>query len=70
LESHPLLTAAYVLITVAAVSRVAATAGPGARILLMIAATAWTAGFLSFAWRYVPILTQPKKTRPGSLPMM
>lgn len=68
LESSSLLTVAYVLITVAAVCRVAATAGPGARILLMISATAWTAGFLCFAWRYVPILTRPKKTRPGSLP--
>jgi uncharacterized protein involved in response to NO len=68
LQSHPLLTAAYVLITLAAVTRVAATAGPAARILLMISATAWTAGFLSFAWRYVPILTQKKKMRPGSLP--
>jgi len=68
LQSHPLLTAAYVLITLAAVTRVAATAGPAARILLMISAAAWTAGFLSFAWRYLPILTQAKKMRPGSLP--
>ena len=68
LQSHPLLTAAYLLITVAAVTRVAASAGPGARILLMISATAWTLGFACFAWRYVPILTQPKPTSARSLP--
>ncbi len=68
LESHPLVTAAYVLVTIAATTRVAATFGPGARILLMISATAWTLGFLSFALRYAPILTQEKQKRPGSLP--
>lgn len=67
LESHPLLTAAYMLITVAAITRVAATAGPAARILLMVSATAWTLGFLCFAWRYVPILTQPKQASSRSL---
>ena len=56
LRSHPLLTTAYVLITLAAVTRVAATAGPGARPLLMTSAAAWTLGFLAFAARYVPIL--------------
>jgi len=68
LRSHPLLTAAYVLITFAAVCRVAATFGPGARMLLILSATAWTAGFLCFAWRYVPILTLAKKQSPRSLP--
>ena len=47
LQSHPLLTMAYVSITLAAIARVAATAGPGARVLLMISATAWTLGFLT-----------------------
>jgi uncharacterized protein involved in response to NO len=70
LESHPALTAAYVLITVAAVCRVAATVGPGARILLMASAVAWSLGFVCFAWRYVPILTQPRVQRAGSLPTM
>jgi uncharacterized protein involved in response to NO len=65
LASHPLLTASYALITIAAVLRVAATAGPGARILLMLAASAWTLGFLCFAWRYVPILTQASYIRPA-----
>ena len=38
LESHPVLTAAYVLITIAAICRVAATIGPGARALLVLSA--------------------------------
>jgi len=68
LESHPVLTAAYVLITIAAICRVAATIGPGARVLLAVSAVAWCAGFICFAWRYVPILTQGRVQRPGSLP--
>ncbi len=67
LESHPLLTAAYVLITVAAMCRVAATIGPGARALLVISATSWSLGFACFAWRYVPILTLPPLQSPRSL---
>ncbi len=68
LQSHPALTAAYLAITVAAVFRVAATAGPGARFFLIASAVAWTTGFLCFAWRYVPILAQKKQQNPGSLP--
>jgi uncharacterized protein involved in response to NO len=68
LQSHPLLTAGYILITLAAITRVAAAAGPDARILLMISATAWTLGFVCFAWRYVPILVGPKKVSSRSLP--
>ncbi len=68
LESHPVLTAAYVLITAAAICRVSATIGPGARALLAVSAAAWFLGFVCFAWRYVPILTQGKVQRPGSLP--
>ena len=68
LESHPLLTAAYVLITIAAICRVAATFGPVARVLLAVSAAAWCLGFICFAWRYVPILTQPRVQRQGSLP--
>jgi uncharacterized protein involved in response to NO len=68
LESHPVLTAAYVLITLAAICRVAATIGPGARALLGVSAAAWFLGFVCFAWRYVPILTQPEAQMPGSLP--
>ncbi|MFW2389417.1 MAG: NnrS family protein [Polyangiales bacterium] len=70
LESHPLLTAAYVLITVAAICRVAATVGPAARVLLVASALSWTMGFLCFAWRYAPILTQPRVQRSGALPTL
>lgn len=68
LESHPVLTASFALITLAAVLRVAATFGPSARVLLALSATAWLLGFACFGWRYLPILTQPKVVRPGSLP--
>jgi uncharacterized protein involved in response to NO len=68
LESHPVLTASFALITLAAVFRVAATFGPGARALLALSATCWFLGFACFGWRYLPILTQPKVQRPGSLP--
>lgn len=70
LESHPILTAAYVLITMAALTRMAATFGLAARFLLALSAIAWCLGFACFAWRYVPILTQPSPRRPGSLPTM
>jgi uncharacterized protein involved in response to NO len=56
LASHPLVTVSYLLITCAAVLRVAAASGSAARILLMLSATLWTVGFLCFAWRYTPIL--------------
>jgi len=69
LRSHPALTTAYLAITISAVCRVLAAFGPGARMLLAIAAITWCLGFLAFAWRYVPILTQPKLRRAGSLPM-
>jgi len=68
LESHPLLTAAYVLITIAAICRVASTFGPAARILLALSAATWCLGFICFAWRYAPILTQPRVQKRGSLP--
>lgn len=70
LESHPLLTSAYVLITIAAICRVAATFGPGARALLALSALSWFLGFVCFAWRYVPILTKPKAHKSGSLPVV
>jgi uncharacterized protein involved in response to NO len=68
LEGHRVLTASYVLVTVAAICRVAATFGPGARALLMVSALAWFLGFVCFAWRYIPILTQGRVQGPGSLP--
>jgi uncharacterized protein involved in response to NO len=70
LESHPVLTAAYVLITAAAICRVAAAWGPAARALLGGSAAAWCVGFLCFAWRYIPILTQPRMQKAGSLPIV
>jgi uncharacterized protein involved in response to NO len=68
LQSDPVLTASYVLITVAAVCRVLATTGPAARPLLSVSAVSWFLAFACFAWRFVPILTQPKAERRGSLP--
>jgi uncharacterized protein involved in response to NO len=70
LESHPILTAAYVLITIAAICRVAAAWGPGARALLGVSAGAWCVGFLCFGRRYFPILTQPRPHKTGSLPIV
>jgi uncharacterized protein involved in response to NO len=70
LRSHPLLTASYVLITVAAVARVMAAAGWGARPLLMASATTWVLSFVCFAWRFTPILTQPRQTSARSLPIL
>jgi len=67
LQSPPVLSAAYLSITVAAICRVAATLGPGARVLLVVSAASWLVGFLCFAWRYLPILTQPRVRSPGSL---
>ena len=70
LRSHPLLTWSYALITIAAITRVAATFGPGARTLLAVSASAWFLGFACFASRYIPILTQPRVQRDGSLPVV
>jgi uncharacterized protein involved in response to NO len=68
LRSHPMLTAAYGLITISAVCRIIATfADP---VWLMGSATAWCLGFTSFAWRYIPILTQPAPTRSRALPLV
>lgn len=58
LESHPVLTAAYLLITLAAASRVLVVAVPDGRALLLVAGASWFLGFACFAWRYVPILIQ------------
>ncbi len=68
LESHRLLTSAYVLITIAAICRVASTFGPAVRILLALSAATWCLGFICFAWRYAPILTLPPVKRQASLP--
>lgn len=64
LQSHPVLTAGFVLITVAAVLRVMVAAAPNARAMLLASATSWCLGFGCFAWRYVPVLIQPPVERP------
>lgn len=68
LESHPLATSAFVLVTVSALSRVVASGGWGARPLLALSATTWALGFACFIWRYAPILVRPRRRSPGSLP--
>lgn len=60
LESHPILTTTYVLITVAAICRVTSTVSPAARLLLIASAASWLLGFACFAWRYFPILSGPR----------
>ncbi len=58
LQSHPVLTAAYVLITVAALSRVAVVFVPDGRAMLLLAGACWVLGFACFGWRYIPVLLQ------------
>lgn len=59
LVSHPLLTASYVLITLAALARVGASITVHARALLIVSSAAWLLAFACFTWRYAPILTRP-----------
>ncbi|MDT8429675.1 MAG: NnrS family protein [Pseudomonadales bacterium] len=63
LVSHPLLTAAILLLSVAAVSRITA-ALTGMQNLMAFSALAWVAAFLCFAVRYIPILTGPASEQP------
>ena len=67
LHGHPALTAAYVFITVAAVSRVLVIVAPDARAMLLVSGASWFAGFSCFAWRYVPILLQASVAPGGAL---
>ncbi|MDH3486374.1 MAG: NnrS family protein, partial [Myxococcales bacterium] len=53
------LNLGYATITLAAVLRVMVVALPDARLMLLVSAASWGLGFACFAWRYVPILTQP-----------
>jgi uncharacterized protein involved in response to NO len=59
LASHPLLTASYLLITLAAVARVTASVAVDPRALLIVSTAAWLFAFACFIWRYAPILTRP-----------
>ena len=68
LQGHPALTAAYVFITVAAVSRVLVIAAPDARAMLLVSGASWFVGFACFAWRYVPILLQAPVAPGGGAP--
>ena len=67
LRAHPVIVAAYVLVSVAALLRIAATELPDTYLnLLMVSAVAWTGGFALFLWIYTPILTMPRPDgRPG-----
>src|SRR5690606_34927636 len=58
LRSHPLLTAAILLLAVAALLRIAATLWPSAA-LLDGSAVIWLAAFLCYGLRYAPILLNP-----------
>jgi len=66
LRAHAPTVGAYVLISVAAVLRVAAALIPSAYMdLLMASSTAWTVGFALFLWIYAPILVM---SRPDGKP--
>ena len=61
LKAHAPTVGAYVLISVAAVLRVAAALIPAAYMdLLMASGIAWTVGFALFLWIYAPILVMPR----------
>jgi uncharacterized protein involved in response to NO len=63
----PATVAAYVLVSVGALLRVAAPAIPGAMTVLTLAGgLAWTLGWLVYAVVYFPVTTQPRADgRPG-----
>lgn len=67
LASHPLVTASYVLITVAAVCRITATMPQASTEWLYAAVIAWTLAFVCFAGRYLPVLTLPPLRDPNDL---
>lgn len=56
LTSHPLLTSAFILINMAALSRVLAALFPGMTVLFVVSALAWIAAFGAYCVRYFPIL--------------
>jgi uncharacterized protein involved in response to NO len=67
LRAHPPTVAAYVLISLAAILRVAAAMMPAGYTPLLIASSlAWMLGFLLFLAVYLPILTMPRvDAKPG-----
>jgi uncharacterized protein involved in response to NO len=60
LKSHPLLTGAIVMLSLAALTRIIASIS-GGFLWLDAAAGCWVLALLCFALRYVPILTGPAK---------
>lgn len=58
LQSHPLLTAAIVLLACSALLRIAAALYPHP-LLMQASALLWITGFLCFGFRYAPILLRP-----------
>lgn len=62
LHSHPLLTGAIVLLSVAAILRITATLTVG-NAWLLASGAAWCLAFAFWLWRYVPVLLLP--ARPG-----
>jgi uncharacterized protein involved in response to NO len=67
LRAHSLTVAAYVLVSAAALSRIAAALFSDVQMpLLTAAAASWIAAFLSFLMVYAPILLSPRADgRPG-----
>ncbi len=64
LRAHPLTVAAYILVSVSALTRLSIMSWPGYGLeLLMTSGLAWTAAFVCFSIVYVPILTSPRVPR-------
>lgn len=68
LRLHPLVTAAYLLVSAAALARIlgAWLPGLGYAAAIVLSAALWTLAFASFLWIYTPILATPRADgRPG-----
>lgn len=61
LTSHPLLTSAFILINIAALTRVLAALIPDMTALLLVSALAWVTAFGAYCVRYFPILFFPNE---------
>lgn len=68
LVAGPLITTAYLLITLVALTRVLAALNLGEmQAMLALTGAAWLAGWSLFSWRYWPILTAPRLEKDRSL---
>ncbi|HEY9081135.1 NnrS family protein [Magnetovibrio sp.] len=67
IKAAPMIVAAYVLISVATVTRLAAAVWPEYAVeLVMVSGVAWTVAFAAFVVIYAPILMRPRiDGRPG-----